>query len=75
MEIREVIPRQILLKRLNCSTRVYIPLAWVPCGSRIDSALSRNKIISREDRYGRKADKSRGFSTSAPVALESRARK
>ena len=73
--IREVMPRQILLKRLSSSTMVYISRASVPCGSRMDSARSRNSIISLEDRNGRRGVKSSGFSTPAPMTSESRVRK
>ena len=73
--MREVTPRQMLLKRLNSPTVVYISRASVPCGSRMDSALSRNRIISLEDRNGCKEVKSWGFSMPAPMALESRLRK
>ena len=39
------------------------------------SALSRNTIISLEERKGRSGVRSSGFSTPAPMALESRPRK
>ena len=57
MEMREVIPRQMLSKRVSSSTMVYISRASGPAGSRIDSALSRNTIISFEDRNGRRGVK------------------
>ena len=53
----------------------YIFRAPVPCGSRMDSALSRKMIISLEDRNGRKGVRSSGFSIPAPMTLESRLRK
>ena len=68
--MREVIPRQMLLNRLSSSTTDYISLASVPCGSRIDSALSRNRIMSFEDRNGRKGVKSPGFLTPAPMTAD-----
>ena len=47
----------------------------VPCGSRIDSALSRNRIISFKDKNGRRGVRSSGFSMLAPTTLESRLRR
>ena len=73
--MREVIPRQILLKRLNSCTVVYISRESGPCGSSMYSALSRNRIISLEDRNGCREAKSSGFSMPAPMALESRLRR
>ena len=75
VEIREVRHRHIDLNRLNSSTTEYISRAPAPCGSRMDSALSRIRIISVEDRDGRRGVRSRGFSMPAPTTLESRARK
>ena len=46
-----------------------------PSGSRMDSALSRMINISSEERRGRKGVRSSGFSTPAPMTLDSRARK
>ena len=73
--IREVMIRQMLLNRLKSCTVVYISRPSVPCGSRMDSALSRTKIISLEDRNGCKEAKSLGLSMPAPMASESRLRK
>ena len=73
--MREVIPRQMFSKWLNSSTKAYIAPESLPCGSRTDSALSRNRIISLEDKNGRKGVKSSGFLIPAPTACESRARK
>ena len=53
----------------------YISRASVPWGSRMDSALSRNIIISLEDRNCRRGVRSSGFSIPAPMTLESRLRK
>ena len=75
MEMREVMPRQMLSNRVSSSTTAYISRASGPAGSRIDSALSRNKIISLDDRHGRRGVKSSGFSIPAPIALDSRLRK
>jgi len=75
VEIRDVMVRQMLLKRFSSSTTPYISRAPVPCGSRMDSALSRNRIMSVEDREGRKGVRPSGFSTPAPMTLESLARK
>ena len=41
----------------------------------MDSALSRHMIISLEERKGRSGVRSSGFSTLAPIALESRLRR
>ena len=41
----------------------------------MDSALSRIMSISLEERKGRRGVRSSGFSTSAPMTLESRARR
>jgi len=51
------------------------PWASAPRGSSIDSALSRTMSIYLEDRNGRRVVGSSGFSTPAPVTLESRRRK
>ena len=75
VETREVIPRQMFSKWLNSSTTAYISPESVLCGSRIDSALSRNRIISLEDRNGRKGVRSSGLLMPAPTTCESRARK
>ena len=75
VEMREVMQRHMVLNRLNSSTAAYISRAAVPRGSRMDSALSRIKIISVEDRNGRREVRSSGFSTPAPTTLESRVRK
>ena len=72
VEMREVIPRQMFLNRVNSSTTAYISWASGPAGSRIDSALSRNSIISFEDRNGRRGVRSSGFCTPAPVTLDNR---
>lgn len=69
--MREVMPTEMLLKWLNSYTTVYISRASVPCGSRMDSALSRNRIISLEDKNGRRGVRSLGFSMPAPMVLES----
>ena len=52
-------------------------MSWAsfPCGSRMDSALSRTMNISSEDRNGRRGVKSSGFSIPAPMAFESRLRR
>ena len=50
-------------------------LASVPFGSRTDSALSRNRIISLEDKKGRRGTRSLGLSTPAPMTSESLLRK
>ena len=73
--MRDVMQRQMLLNRLNSSTTAYIPRAFAPRGSRMDSALSRQMIILLEDRKGRKGDRSSGFSTPAPMTWESRLRR
>ena len=73
--MREVMQRQMLLKRLSSSTTAYTSRASVPYGSRMDSALSSTMNISLEDRNGRRGVKSLGFSTPAPMASESRLRK
>ena len=75
VEMREVIPRQMLGNRLNSSTAEYILRASVPCGSRINSTLSRNRIISLEDKNGRRGVRSSGFSIPAPMTVESRLRR
>ena len=62
-------------KRLSSSTTAYISRASVPCGSRMDSALSRTMNVSSEDRNHRRGVKSLGFSTPAPMALERELRK
>ena len=46
VEIREMIPRQMLLNRLSSSRIANISQASVLWGSRMDSALSRNRVIS-----------------------------
>src|SRR5882762_622187 len=70
VDMREVMTRQMFLKRLNSSTTVYISRASVPCGSKMDSALSKNRIISLEDRNGRRGVRSSGFSMPAPMILD-----
>ena len=75
VEMREVMQRQMFSKRLSSSTTPDMSRASVPCGSRMDSALSRTMNISREDRKGRRGVKSWGFSTLAPTTFESRLRK
>ena len=75
VEIREVIPRHIFLKRVSSSTTAYISWASGPAGSRMDSALSRNRIISFEDKNGRRGVRSSGFSTPAPMTLDNRLRR
>ena len=75
VEMREVIPRHMFLKQLSSSTKADNSPESVPCGSRRDSALSRNRIISLEDRNGRKGVRSSGCSIPAPKTWESRARK
>ena len=67
--------RHMLLKRLNSCTAIYISRPLVPCGSRMDSTLSRTRIISPEDRNGCKKAKSLGLSIPAPMTSESRLRK
>ena len=73
--MREVIPRQMLVRRLNSSTTAYIFWASVPNGSRMDSALSRTINISLEDRDDRRDARSSGFSMPAPITFESWRRK
>jgi hypothetical protein len=73
--IREVMQRQIVLNWLSSSTTAEIPRAPGPCGSRMDSALSRTMSIFVEDRNGRKGVRSLGFLTPAPMALERRLRR
>ena len=68
--MREVMQRQMFPKRLSSSITVYRSRASKPSGSRMDSALSRTMNISLEDRKGRRAVKSSGFSTPAPMAFE-----
>ena len=75
VEVREVVPRQMPLKRLNFSATVYISNASVPCGSRIGSALSRNSIISVEAWNGRRGVNSFRIFYPKPVALESQTEK
>ena len=75
VEIREVMQRDMVLNRLSSSTTAYISRAPGPFGSRIDSALLSTRIISLEDRKGRRGVISSGFSTPAPMTLESRLRK
>jgi len=62
-------------ERLNSSTMAYISRAPGPWGSRMNSGLSRGRIMFVEDRKGRSSARSSGFSTPAPTALESLARK
>ena len=73
--MREVIPRQMFSKRVSSSTTLYVSWASGPAGSRIDSALSRNKIILVEDRNCRRGVKSSGFSIPAPMTLDNRLRR
>src|SRR6266478_1321785 len=75
VKIRDVIQRQMLLNCVSSFATPYNSRASVPCGSRIDSALSRTRIIFLDDRKGRKGVMSSGFSTPAPITLESRLRK
>ena len=75
VEMREVIPRQIFSKRVSSSTTAYISVESGPAGSRIDSALSKIKIILVEDRNGRRGAKSSGFSIPAPMTLDNRLRR
>ena len=70
VEMREVIPRHMFLKRESSSTIVNIFWASGPAGSRMDSALSRKRIRSLEDRNGRRGVKSSGFSIPAPMTLD-----
>ena len=75
VEMREVIPRQMFSNRVSSSTTLYSSWASGPAGSRIDSALSRNKIILVEDRNGRSGVRSSGFSIPAPMTLDNRLRR
>ena len=56
-------------------TVLYMSCPLVPFGSKIDSALSRTMDISLGDKGGRRAARTSGFSTMAPITLESRARR
>lgn len=75
VEIRDVMHRQMLPNWLSSSTAAYISGEFFPDGSRIDSTLSRHKIIFLEDRNGLKGVRSLGFLTPAPMTLESWLRK
>ena len=75
VENRDVMQRQILLNWLSSLTTAWISRASTPCGSRMDSALSRTMSISLEDRDGRRGVRSSAFSTPAPMTSESRRRK
>ena len=65
----------MLLNWLSSSTAEYISLVSGPCGSSMDSALSRTMSISIEDRNGRRGARFSGFSMLAPTTSESRRRK
>ena len=71
VEMREVMQSEIVLNRLSSSTTAYMFWESGPCGSRMDSALSRTMSISLEDRNGRRGVKSSGFSIPAPMTFES----
>ena len=73
--MRDVIQRHMVSSRLSSSTTAYISRASAPCGSRMDSALSRTMTISCEDRNGRSEVRSSGFSAPAPTTLERRLRR
>ena len=73
--MRDVIHRQMLLKRPSSSTALYISWALGRRGSRIDSALSRTINISLEDRKGCRGVRFSGFFMVEPMASESRRRK
>ena len=73
--MRDVMQRHIVSNRHSSSTEAYISCEFAPCGSRMDSALSRTMRILLEDRNGSREVKPSGFSTPAPVTLESRLRK
>ena len=75
MDSRDVMQTHIVSSRHSSSTEVYISRAFVPCGSRIDSVLSRTMRISFDDRNGSKGVRLSGFSIPAPVTFESWLRK
>ena len=73
--MRDVMHGWMLSGWLGSSTTASISCPLAPCGSRIDSALSRTIGISSEVRDGRRGVGSSGFSTPAPMTFESRRRK
>ena len=74
-KMREVIQTDMVLNRHSSSTAAKISSWFIPCGSRMDSALSRTMRISVEERKGRSGSISSGFWIPAPIALERWARK
>ena len=72
VEMQKVIQRQMLSIRLSSSIAEYISLDSGPCGSSIDSALSRTINISFDDRNGRRGSRLSGLSMPEPMALDRR---